>query len=79
MGSNGVSTLGVGFVPSLHAGEKDPEYDQHQRLYNPAPKAYYLSVSQARPMLTTGVVISGLASVTHDKTQVKLSCFHSPR
>jgi len=26
-------------------------------------------------MLTTGVVRSGLASVTHDETRVKLSCF----
>jgi len=39
-------------------------------------KEYYLSASQARPMLTTVVVRSGLASVTHDKTRVKLSCFH---
>jgi len=28
-------------------------------------------------MLTTAVVRSGLASVTHDETRVKLSCFHS--
>jgi len=70
--------LGVGCVPSLRVGEKDPKYDQYQRSYNPTPKAYYLSVSQARPMLTTGVVRSRLASVTHDETGVKLSCFHSP-
>jgi len=38
-------------------------------------KEYYLSASQARPMLTTVVVRSGLASVTHDETQVKSSCF----
>jgi len=78
MGSNEVSTLGVGFVPGLRVGEKDPKYDQYQRLYNPMPKAYYLSTSQARPMRTTGVVKSGLASMTHDETRVKLSCFHSP-
>jgi len=33
-------------------------------------------VSQARPMLTTVVVRSGLASETHDETRVKSSCFH---
>jgi len=38
-------------------------------------KEYYLSVSQARPMLTTVVVRSGLASVTHYETRVKLPCF----
>jgi len=52
--------LGVGFVPSLRVGEKDPKYDQYQRSNNPMPKVYYLSASQARPMLTTGVVRSGL-------------------
>ena len=39
-------------------------------------KECYLSVSQARPMLTMGVVRSGLAFVTHDETRVKSSCFH---
>jgi len=69
--------LDVGFVPSLRVGEKDPKYDQYQRSHNPTPKAYYLSASQARPMLTTGVVGIGLASVTHDETRVKSSCFQS--
>jgi len=68
MGWNGVSTLDVGFVPNMRVGEKDPKYDQHQRSYNPEPKVYYLSASQARPMLTTCVVGIGLASVTHDET-----------
>jgi len=76
MGSNGASTLGVGFVRSLRVGEKDPKYDQHLRSYDPTPKAYYLSASQARPILTMGVVRSGLVSMTHNETQVKLSCFH---
>ena len=33
--------LGVGCVPSLRVGEKDPKYDQYQRSYNPTPKVYY--------------------------------------
>ena len=45
----------------------------------PRQKECCLSASQARPMLTMVVVRSGLASVTHDKTRVKSSCFHSPR
>jgi len=40
-------------------------------------KEYYLGASQVRPMLTTVVVRSGLASVTHDETRVKSSCFHT--
>mgnify|MGYP007080253866 CR=1 FL=1 len=74
---------------SLHAGcrpctkatcesvweRKIQKCDQCQRSYNPTPKGMHLSASQARPMLTTGVVRSGLASVTHDKIRVKSSCF----
>jgi len=69
--------LCVDFVPSLRVGEKDPKYDQYQRSYNPTPKVYYLSASQARPILTTVVVRGGLTSMTHDETRVKLSCFQS--
>jgi len=69
--------LGAGFVPSLPLGEKDPKYDQYQRSYNPTPKACYLSASQARPMLTKGVVRGGLTSLTHDDDTKQLHAGNS--
>jgi len=81
MGSNRVSMLCVGFVPNLRVRASGRERSKsttstrgHTILRQ---KEYYLSVSQARLMLTTVVVRSGLASVTHDETRVKSSCFQS--
>jgi len=79
MGSNRISALCVGLVPGLRMRACRRERSK----VRPVPggrtilrqKEYYLSASQARPMLTTVVVRSGLASVTHDETRVKLSCF----
>ena len=75
-----VATLCVDLVPGLRVRACRRERSK----VRPAPegrtvlrqKEHYLSASQARPMLTTGVVRSGLASVTHDETRVKSSCFH---
>jgi len=83
MGSNRVSTLCVGLVPGLRVracGRERSKCTTSTRGHTILrQKEYYLSASQARPMLTTGVVRSGPASVTHDETRVKSSCFHSPQ
>ena len=81
IGSNRISTLCVDHVPGLRVracGRERSKNTTSTRGHTILrQKEYCLSASQARPMLTTGVVRSGLASVTHDKTRVKLSCFHS--
>jgi len=79
MGSNRISTLCVGFVSSRRVRvcgrERSKSTTSTWGRTILRQKEHYLSASQARPMLTTGVVRSGLASVTHDKIRVKSSCF----
>jgi len=81
MGLNRVSTLCIGLVPGLRMRacrrERSKSTTSTRGRTILRQKEYYLSASQARPMLTTGVVRSGPASVTYDETRVKSSCFHS--
>ena len=83
MGSNRVSTLCVDLVPGLRVRACGRERSKHTTSTRGrtvlCQKEYYLSASQARPMLTTGAFRSGLTSVTHDETRVKSSCFHKWR
>ena len=79
MGSNRISTLCVGLVPGLRVRacwrERSKSTTSTRGRTILRQKEYYLSASQERPMLTTGVDRSGLVSVTHDETRVKSSCF----
>jgi len=67
MGSNSVSTLCM-LLYQAYVWERKIQNATSARGHAILrQKAHYLSVSQARPMLTMDVVLGGLPSVTHDE------------